>query len=66
MTKKALDFIKGFNNFFKTDQFFFKDGRFEVAFNYKGNVQNIKELLSDGDAVFSLKESDLVNGHSVK
>lgn len=50
---------KVFNNFFKTDQFFFKDGRFEVAFNYKGNVQNVKELLSDGDAVFSLKESEV-------
>ncbi len=50
---------KVFNSFFKTDQFFFKDGQFEVAFDYKGNVKNIKELLSDGNAAFSLKESEV-------
>jgi len=50
---------KVFNSFFKTDQFFFKDGQFEVAFDYSGNVKNIKELLSGGNAVFSLKESEV-------
>jgi len=50
---------KVFNSFFKTDQFFFKDGQFKVAFDYKGNIKNFKELLSDADAVFSLKESEV-------
>ena len=50
---------KVFNSFFKTDQFFFKEGQFNVAFDYKGNVKSIKELLSGGNAVFSLKESEV-------
>lgn len=50
---------KVFNSFFKTDQFFFKDGQFEVAFDYKGNVKGFKELLSDADAEFSLRESEV-------
>ncbi len=50
---------KVFNDFFKTDQFFFKDGQFEVAFDYSGNVKNIQELLSYGNATFSLRESEV-------
>ncbi len=50
---------KVFNNFFKTDEFIFKDGHFEVAFDYTGNVKDIRDLLSDADAVFSLKESEI-------
>ena len=50
---------KVFNDFFKTDQFFFKDGHFEVAFDYSGNVKNIQELLSYGNATFSLRESEV-------
>lgn len=49
-----------FNNFFKTEQFFFNDGQFNVAFDYVGNLGSMKEILTNGDAVFSLKDSEVL------
>jgi len=48
-----------FNNFFKTDRFFFNNGRFVSDFEYKGNINNIAELLATGNAQFSLFDSEI-------
>lgn len=48
-----------FNEFFKTDQFFFDKGRFFAQFDYEGNVANFEELLNTGNANFKLTNSEV-------
>lgn len=48
-----------FNEFFKTDQFFFDKGRFFAQFDYEGNVANFEELLNTGNANFKLINSEV-------
>lgn len=48
-----------FNNFFKTDRFFFDNGHFFSQFDYEGDVTNFQELLSNGSATFNLNNSDV-------
>jgi len=49
-----------FNKFFKTEQFIFSDGQFNVAFDYVGNLGSLKEILTNGDADFTLKDSEVL------
>ncbi len=48
-----------FNQFFKTDRFFFSKGQFTAELKYEGNVRNFEELLSSGDATFNLLNSEV-------
>ncbi|MCU0347159.1 MAG: hypothetical protein MUC59_09450, partial [Saprospiraceae bacterium] len=48
-----------FNQFFKTDRFFFSKGQFAAAFQYEGNVRDFEELLTNGDASFNLLNSEV-------
>ena len=48
-----------FNEFFKTDEFFFDKGDFYVHFEYEGNVTNFEELLNRSDAVFFMQNSEV-------
>ncbi len=48
-----------FNEFFKTDQFFFDKGHFLVHFEYEGNVTNFEELLNKSDAVLFMQKSEV-------
>ncbi|MEM1123812.1 MAG: hypothetical protein AAGJ18_25460, partial [Bacteroidota bacterium] len=51
---------KVFNDFFNTEQFVFNDGQFNVALDYIGNLGSLKEILTNGDAKFSLKNSEVL------
>ncbi len=48
-----------FNQFFKTDRFFFSNGQFSAQLQYEGNVRDFKELLNNGDATFNLQNSEV-------
>ena len=48
-----------FNEFFKTDKFFFDEGRFFVQFEYEGKVSNFEELLNKGNATFTMQNSEV-------
>lgn len=48
-----------FNQFFKTDRFFFSKGKFYSQLQYEGNVRDFEELLSKGDAEFKLQNSEV-------
>ncbi len=50
---------KVFNDFFKTEEFFFKDGRFRVNLDYTGNLTSIKDLFTEGNATFTLINSQV-------
>lgn len=50
---------KVFNNFFKTEAFFFEEGWFTVVFDYTGNLSSMEELFSNGNATFSLENSSV-------
>ncbi len=59
-TKIALDGDPGlFNQFFKTDRFFFSKGQFFAGLQYEGNVRDFEELLAKGDATFSIQNSEV-------
>ncbi len=59
-TKIALDGDPElFNQFFKTDRFFFSKGNFSAQLRYEGNVRDFDELLSNGDASFDLNNSEV-------
>ncbi|MEM6320595.1 MAG: hypothetical protein AAF960_23200 [Bacteroidota bacterium] len=49
-----------FNNFFKTEAFFFGAGHFKVAFDYKGNLGTSAEIMSNGNATLSLEDSEVL------
>ncbi|MBK8565746.1 MAG: hypothetical protein IPN76_20985 [Saprospiraceae bacterium] len=48
-----------FNQFFKTDRFFFSKGQFDAELKYEGNVRDFEELMSNGDATFNLYNSEV-------
>jgi hypothetical protein len=48
-----------FNQFFKTDRFFFSKGQFNAELQYEGNVRDFEELLNNGDATFNLADSEV-------
>ncbi|MBK9017614.1 MAG: hypothetical protein IPM82_28185 [Saprospiraceae bacterium] len=48
-----------FNQFFKTDRFFFSKGQFSAQLQYEGNVRDFEELLNNGDATFNLQNSEV-------
>jgi len=50
---------KVFNNFFKTEEFFFKDGAFKVDFDYAGDLNSIQDLFTKGNATFTLNNSQV-------
>ena len=50
---------KVFNDFFKTEEFFFEDGRFRVNLDYTGNLTSIKDLFTGGNATFTLINSQV-------
>ncbi len=52
-----------FNQFFKTDRFFFSKGQFDAALKYEGNVRDFRELMSNGDASFNLRNSEVYYKH---
>ncbi|MCF8246813.1 MAG: AsmA-like C-terminal region-containing protein [Saprospiraceae bacterium] len=59
-TKIALDGDPAlFNQFFKTDRFFFSKGHFFAGLQYEGNVRDFEELLAKGDATFNLQNSEV-------
>ncbi len=46
-----------FNNFFKTEQFFFSEGRFFVKFKYTGDIATVEQLVSEASADFRMTNS---------
>jgi len=50
---------KVFNDFFKTEEFFFKDGHFRVDLDYAGNLESTKDLFTKGNAKFTLINSQV-------
>ncbi|MGB1243444.1 MAG: AsmA-like C-terminal region-containing protein, partial [Chitinophagales bacterium] len=48
-----------FNDFFKTEDFFFENGVFRVQFDYEGEVINFEDLLNKASASFSLEKSEV-------
>lgn len=48
-----------FNNFFKTEKFFFDKGRFNVEIEYEGDVKDFAEMLTKGKATFAVHNSQV-------
>ncbi|MFK7905478.1 MAG: hypothetical protein AB8B69_10155, partial [Chitinophagales bacterium] len=48
-----------FNDFFKTEEFFFDKGLFRVQFDYEGEVINFEDLLNKAVASFILEKSEV-------
>jgi len=48
-----------FNNFFKTDQFFFSKGRFFVDLDFAGEVTSMSQLLNASNATVEIKDSEV-------
>lgn len=59
-TKIHLDGLPHlFNNFFKTEQFFFDKGRFNLEIEYEGDVKDFAEMLNKGKATFAVHDSQV-------
>lgn len=48
-----------FNNFFKTEQFFFSDGKFDLQADFQGDIKNLSELLEKGKVNFTIQDSKI-------
>lgn len=48
-----------FNNFFKTEKFFFSEGNFDLQADFQGDIKNLEELLEKGKVNFSLQDSKI-------
>jgi len=48
---------KNFNDFFKTENFHFEDGKFKVNFDYDGNLHSIPSLIENSIVNFSITNS---------
>jgi len=64
ITTKTQIYLEGepiaFNDFFKTEEFFFRDGLFKVKFDYEGDFYSVKNLLENSKTTFSLTDSEVV------
>lgn len=63
MKMKTKLYLEGspanFNSFFKTEQFFFKNGTFKANFEYEGDFYSIQDLLEDSKVTFSLRDGEV-------
>lgn len=48
-----------FNDFFKTNQFFFQNGRFQTQVHYEGDIYDLQELLAKAKVDLSMKDSEI-------
>ncbi len=48
-----------FNDFFKSEEFFFDKGYFDAKVNYSGDVTSIEQLIAGSDATLRVQNSDL-------
>ncbi len=46
-----------FNEFFKTEDFFFSEGRFTVDLNFLGDLQSKAQLMTETTAVFGMRDA---------
>ncbi len=51
---------KVFNNFFKTEDFIFDKGSFDVQFDYTGDVTSFEQLLNEGKVNLTIKDSEVL------
>ncbi len=49
-----------FNDFFKTEKFFFTKGIFKVMIDYEGNISNFQQLLQEGTTTLSIENSNVL------
>lgn len=47
------------NAFFDSEDFFFKDGRFQVNLNYQGDLENVNQLIREASVNLSMKDSEI-------